>query len=160
MFFLFWKACSSSKITSLCAPWCVTAHYVSWRATRCPRYPLSGLHVTSDSTHPSESWFFFHPPPPCEWRHRYLFSLFIFFVFPLRSISVVIFFVFQFFFFYLLYVWSFFDNFYMEMILKNYTKTCDYKLHDKFVRTKVVWEIFQITSSYNLCWKVILYKLF
>ena len=123
------------------------------------RDEMSALSVVrTPRTHASRD--FFHPPPPCEWRHRYLFSLFIFFVFPLRSISVVIFFVFQFFFFYLLYVWSFFDNFYMEMILKNYTKTYDYKLHDEFVRTKVVWEIFQITSSYNLCSKVILYKLF
>ena len=158
-FFPFCKVCSSSKFPSLCAPRRVTAHYVSWRATRCPRYPLSGLHVTSDSTHPSESWFFFtHLLHVNDVTGIYF--LFSFFVFPLRSVSVVIFFVFHFFFFYLLYVWNFFDNFYMKMILKNYTKTCDYKLHDKFVRTKVVWEIFQITSSYNLCWKVILYKLF
>ena len=160
MFFPFWKACSSSKFPSLCAPRRVTAHYVSWRATRCPHYPLSGLHMTSDSTHPRESWFF--SPTSSMWMTSQVFIFsFHFFVFPLRSISVVIFFCFPIFLFFTFYMSEvFFDNFHMEMILKNYTKTCDYKLHDKFVRTKVVWEIFQITSSYNLCWKVILYKLF
>ena len=157
MFFPFWKACSSSKFPDVLLPTMWASARRDGRDVRVICCPDSTRRQTP-CTHASRD--FFHPPPPCEWRHRYLISLFIFSVFPLRSISVVIFFVFQFFFFYLLYVWSFFDNFYMEMILKNYTKTCDYKLHDKFVRTKVVWEIFQITSSYNLCWKVILYKLF
>ena len=81
----------------------------------------SGSYVTWDSTHLRESWFFL---PTSIWLTLQVFIFsFHFLFFLLRSISVVIFF-FSNFSFYLLYVWSFLDNFYMKIVLKNYTKTC------------------------------------
>ena len=68
-----------------------------------------------------------------------IYFLFSFFCFSFTFHKCCYFFLFSIFSFFTFYMSEvFFDNFYMEMILKNYTKTCDYKLHDKFVRTKVV----------------------
>ena len=92
----------------------------SWRATSCPRSPQSGLYVTCDVRLHAPTWvvIFFHPPP-YDWRYMYLF-----FLFPFMFHKCCYFFFFSSFSFYLLYVWSFLDNFYMKIVLKNYTKTC------------------------------------